>query len=920
MNFTEIAVCTYNCCSLNKNIDAIRELTKRKYDLIALQETFITEEKIGILDYVDENYECIGVPAVYSDKVLAACSGRPEGGMAILWRKTLKFHINKVVTEKNFMVVTIDIASLSIAFVNVYMNSDIWEIETLNKYLETLSLLENVITDTKFDAVFFVGDFNADPLSGRAWQNLSHFINRNHLKCFDVGLLPHDSFTFIGYGNSQSRWLDHIVGTVHNYVRVNKIQILTDVTGSDHLPVELVLHVKDSQINIAGSVVINDDSLHNFINWKAIDSSEYEEINHEVGCKLREFNDHCIFNCVSIGCHNVQHLLHIDYLYDKLTESVEESSSRFKQRFVKKNKFKVIPGWNRSVKLLHQRARCSFLKWVSNGKPLGTNEHEIMIETRRQFKKALKDCKQNEHKEICQSIVEKFQNKNVSQFWKDVRRQKTCLKSTNVINNENENQKIANIFAHKFLLSQSNSRTIEKEEEEFMNIFKEKWLNGRKMHLKMSLVSLKRAIASLNSGVGHDGIHSLFLKNASDDFLIMLSQFYNACFTHCYMPSSILKGTINPIIKDKKGNITEASNYRPVMQSSCLLKIFEIHVMNVLSEKLFFDHRQFGFKNGVSTSDACFVLKETMHEYSKGGRSGILTFIDLSKAFDSVNHFILGHKLLENNIPVDIVYILMHYLRNQLAKVNWKSASSDYYFIETGVRQGGILSPFLFNFYIDAIIRDVSAMEDGCTLGVVKMNIMAYADDIVLLGASLNEMDNLYRRLSSLLLDHKLVINKDKCKCLVFGKKSIRNDVNTISLGEDELELVTTYKYLGHYIEGNLSDVKDIEFRLNKFYASSNSLLRNFLHVDLNTFMFLFNAYCKPVYGINLWNNELTYGKCIFKTFEVAYANILKRMLGVPAYASNHITAELCNQLLLRHHLALYKANYLFGLFNTNVI
>ena len=58
----ELKLCTFNCCSLRKNIDIVRELTNNKYDIILLQKTFITEDKIGMLDFIDERYECIGVP------------------------------------------------------------------------------------------------------------------------------------------------------------------------------------------------------------------------------------------------------------------------------------------------------------------------------------------------------------------------------------------------------------------------------------------------------------------------------------------------------------------------------------------------------------------------------------------------------------------------------------------------------------------------------------------------------------------------------------------------------------------------------------------------------------------------------------------------------------------------------------------
>ena len=81
MNFS---LCSYNCCSLRKNIDTVREITSMRFDIVFLQETFITNDKLGELDFIDKNYESVGVGAVYSERTLVSMSGRPKGGMACL--------------------------------------------------------------------------------------------------------------------------------------------------------------------------------------------------------------------------------------------------------------------------------------------------------------------------------------------------------------------------------------------------------------------------------------------------------------------------------------------------------------------------------------------------------------------------------------------------------------------------------------------------------------------------------------------------------------------------------------------------------------------------------------------------------------------------------------------------------------------
>ena len=196
----ELKVCSFNCCSLRKNINVIRKLTEEKYDVIFLQETFISDEKLGELDYIDDHYQSIGVRAKLSQKSLESMAGRPEGGMVCLWRTSAVFNIDKVILEKNICVLCLGINTKKILLVNVYLNSVSWESATLANYLESLSRLEEILSDFNFDGVYLLGDFNADPFSGRAWHSLNDFMTRNYLKCFDYEVLDHSTFTFMSYG------------------------------------------------------------------------------------------------------------------------------------------------------------------------------------------------------------------------------------------------------------------------------------------------------------------------------------------------------------------------------------------------------------------------------------------------------------------------------------------------------------------------------------------------------------------------------------------------------------------------------------------------------------------------------------------------------------------------------------------------
>ena len=143
---------------------------------------------------------------------------------------------------------SIAIGSVFVVLVNMYVRSDIWETRTLNDYLETLSQLDNIVSSMRFDSIYFIGDFNADPRSGRAWGNLSLFMDRNDFKCYDVEMLEDSTFTFISYGDAHTRWLDHVVGRSDNGIHIHNPLVLYDMIGSDHLPLVINVNVPCSNL------------------------------------------------------------------------------------------------------------------------------------------------------------------------------------------------------------------------------------------------------------------------------------------------------------------------------------------------------------------------------------------------------------------------------------------------------------------------------------------------------------------------------------------------------------------------------------------------------------------------------------------------------------------------------------------------
>jgi len=137
--------------------------------------------------------------------------------------------------------------------------------------------------------------------------------------------------------------------------------------------------------------------------------------------------------------------------------------------------------------------------------------------------------------------------------------------------------------------------------------------------------------------------------------------------------------------------------------------------------------------------------------------------IDLSKAFDKVNHHSLYLKLMKRRIPVELLQVFENWFSGCSACVKWNEAWSATFTMSFGVRQGSVLSPFLFNIYLD----DIARIND-CTK---RKFIIVYADDILLIAHSVSELEILLRACEKELLFLYMAINANKSCCLRIGPR-----------------------------------------------------------------------------------------------------------------------------------------------------
>ena len=144
------------------------------------------------------------------------------------------------------------------------------------------------------------------------------------------------------------------------------------------------------------------------------------------------------------------------------------------------------------------------------------------------------------------------------------------------------------------------------------------------------------------------------------------------------------------------------------------------------------DHR-FGFKRGTGTDMCIFLLKQIISSYLHQGSPIFSVFLDASKLFDRVSHELLFKKLLLRGVPPCFIRLLRYWYCQQQMRVRWESQLSQSFGVSNGVRQGEILSPYLFAVYIDQLSKDLNCVPAGCYIGNTLRMQMIYAVSVLVL-------------------------------------------------------------------------------------------------------------------------------------------------------------------------------------------
>ena len=237
-----------------------------------------------------------------------------------------------------------------------------------------------------------------------------------------------------------------------------------------------------------------------------------------------------------------------------------------------------------------------------------------------------------------------------------------------------------------------------------------------------------------------------------------LAHICNLSLVTATFPSDWKLAKVTPIYKD--GCKSDVGNYRPISVLNIISKIIERAVHNQLYEYLtmcnILSPSQSGFRSNHSTNSTLLDVTDYILKNMNDGKATAAIFLDLRKAFDTVNHKILFSKLYDYGIRNHTLNWFISYLSNRAQRVNVNSSLSDFRSINIGIPQGSILGPLLFIIYVNSLSDSVSC---ECVM---------YADDTTLLCSSSDpvilqqELDKNMNGIGKWLHENNLTLNIKK--------------------------------------------------------------------------------------------------------------------------------------------------------------
>ena len=816
----ELSIVSFNLHGFNQGQVAVNELIEtHDPDIFILQEHWLTPANLSRFDIWRNSHFSFGCSAMSRSLETGMLRGRPYGGVMTLIRNSLRSNTEAVFSSERYSVVRVG----NLLLFNVYLPCS----GSTNRLL----ICQDVLIDIwswreNFPGCecIIAGDLNVDLINGN--DDICRYINSF---CDEHCLISCDSLnlpfgprvaTYVNLALQQQSTIDYIL--VSKPHLVNCFQVIEpDINFSDHLPLFARVSVEFS---------CNNASLHSSrqsssssspsvlqLRWDRADLVSYYQY---TGCHLQPVS---IFVDELLASYNENQA--IDYcssicnVHDAIVNVLDSASQQFVPRY-RKNFFKYW--WDQELRILKEQSIESNRIWKDMGKPRSGPIFDKRQSARLQYRKKIRETENSSLCTYTNDLHEALLVKDGIRFWNSWRCKFESSTLCSQVEGCVDKLVIANKFAEHFESSYScnsvdRSATLESEYELLRSNYCGLPLTSNYM---FDTETVSCVVNNLKSGraAGLDGLSAEHFQKSHPILSCILAKLFNLMLCCGYVPDSFgLSYTVPlPKPKDYRTRAMQCDDFRGIAISTALSKIFEHCVVQRFGILLNTSDAQFGFKKGLSCRHAIYTARCIVNNLLKGGSTVNLCAIDLRKAFDKTNHYALFIKLMSKLVPVELLSVIECWLSKCFSCVKWDGVYSPFFKMNFGVRQGSVLSPFLFAVYVDEL-ASLFNVYNNCY-------IILYADDILLITSSVCALQDLLNRCESILSNLDMTINAKKSCSLRIGPRCNVTCASIVCGDGQVIPWAAELRYLGVFVLRARTFSCSLEYSKRAFYRAANAI------------------------------------------------------------------------------------------------
>ena len=697
--------------------------------------------------------------------------------------------------------------------------------------------------------------------------------------------------------------LDLVITTGQLKDKLGPINIIDSGTRSDHFLVKFDISVEPIVSNIgAGTKKLS------YRNYKTILLDDFKKDIQES----------------SLGDQNMWSSKDLDEaveLYNSILTDLMDKHCPLIEKTVKEN---YKPWVDEELRVLRRKRRAAERAWRQ-----GKGEKRVYVELRNKF-----TICENTKRCLYNRKALKASSGDTKTLYKKLNRLlgKTCQEIPSHSDPCSLSEDFKNFFADKV---DKIRKDIVKESEavtEVRNDAEEIEVNCRLDHFSpITLEEIKKLIGNMtNKFCGLDPIPSFLLKNCVEELSPVLLHIVNLSVMMAEFPTDMKKAVIKPTLKEDGADPDCLKNYRPVSNLPAISKLLERVVLNQLNQYLAENNLHCPVQSGYRPHHSCETLlvrmTDDIFKETQSDNIVILVLLDLSAAFDTIDHGILLDKLLRDfGICGKALGWFKSYLKNRFFCVKIDKALSDFLCLLFGVPQGSLLGPILFILYIKFLQRIASKYG---------LSIQLYADDSQLyisfhpsrpseLNDIVESVNKCLAEIKSWMVQNFMKLNESKTQLLIIGKPLVLQKFNLsmeIQFGSTEITPTECkgdkWKSLGVKLDEALNMERQINSVRQKCGWTMNNIRTIGRYLDESTKLMLVKQliiskldFCNSLY-MNLPNKRLRKLKSILNGCVRFIYNVHDRSEDLlPYYKMAHIL-PIDERIFFKVCLLSYKVVY----------